>query len=283
MSEFFEPITTPLGITLTVLLVLFLITAVTFLIMYMVYSKKASSYKTELDAANTTLEANKITITECANTKTSLATCQSDMQKQSEICKKCDTDKATCTKSLDTCTKNLQTSTAGSTTCTKDLATCKTASTKCSSSLATCTGKAVPVPIVATDLSSSSLNNAAKPLSYLIDRNVNTNSLTNNTGAQWILFTLKKVVPITKIVIEASRVVAEAGRMTSVVVEILDASKKVLFTSTISKENATTTVTPPTAVSGKYVRITHPGKQYLTLSEVTIYTTIDGANTYSSY
>lgn len=146
-----------------------------------------------------------------------------------------------------------------------------------------CSNKTVPIQLTSGDLTSSSLQNKKYPLSNVIDRNVNTDTYTKNTGNQWMLITLKKTIPIRKIVIETSKQESVKGRMASVIIEVLDEAKKVNFTTTIKTETPTFNLTLNSDVKGKYIKLTQPEKISLSLAEITIYSTPEGANTYLEY
>jgi hypothetical protein len=296
-EDYFAPAGSAFAITLYVVLLILLILCALFIILFSVKAKQLTNEK----STTSTLKEEVVTLEgkakEIPQLKNDLTLCQDGRKTCDESLNKCSSDTNECNSKLTSCNSGMVTCGSDKAKCLTNLTTCQKSSgdtskisaslNTCNSQLSACSSKlnpTIPISLAPTDLTASGMYDAKKyPLSNMLDRNIKSWTHLPNTGNQWILVTLKKTVPITKVVIETARVSYAAGRLNNVVVDILDEKQKVVFTYKIIKETPTIVIMPTTGVKGKYVKLTKSDKDHLTVSEITIFTNPDGAVSYSAY
>lgn len=133
------------------------------------------------------------------------------------------------------------------------------------------TSPEVKVPLEAVDVSLSSLL-AGYPVGKLIDGNADTFSHTNDGNKEWIKITLKKEIPITKVLI-TNRKDCCRDRIVGATLTITNASGSTTFTEKIVDNKPVYTITPTKGTIGKVILLQRPdsGKP-LNIAEMEVYT-----------
>lgn len=129
----------------------------------------------------------------------------------------------------------------------------------------------VKVPIESVDISLSSLL-AGYPVGNLIDGKADTFSHTNSGDKEWIKITLKKEIPITKILITNRKDCCQ-DRIVGATLTITNASGSTTFTEKITDNKPAYTITPTKGTIGKVILLQRPDSgNPLNIAEMEVYT-----------
>lgn len=270
-ENFFEPASSTFAVTLYVIILITLILCVLFIILFSLKSKQLSDEMTNAADMKSKYSQSQKDLLSCKNDKitcdTSLTQCSSDKDQCENSLKSLDAAKLKCQTDISICQEKV-----------REFDSVKSSLAACSSRLSLLKNAPTQIPSNYLNVSaSSSYDNEKNPISKMIDGTPE-EAITNDSGNQWMLVTLKKSVPITKIEIDTSSV---AGRMLGVILEIIDDSNKIVYKVKIENESKIIYINPQNVV-GRYIKLTQPNKNYLALAEIRIFTTPEYANSYSS-
>jgi len=135
------------------------------------------------------------------------------------------------------------------------------------------------VPLETTDISMSSCyNNDSFNASKLIDGAHDTFAYTFNGPEEWLEITLKKEIPIVKLIM-TNRQDCCGDRIVGAVLTFTNATGTNTYTKTISTEAKSYEIIPPTGTMAKVIHLAQ-FNQYINLGEIVIYSTADVLRSY---